>query len=181
MKPINLIILIAATGLILNGCSWIQKSSIAETQNIEQAQPAPELPADDNAWKAAQNSLPNPTPYTKPTIIQTGRYSAITANPTPEQRQLLNVIIAVTIPNDFQTVGQAVHYLLKRSGYQLVGSEQLPLEAVQLFNRPIPEVHRQLGPMTLRDALNVLTAPAFMLIEDPIHRMISYQKVAVLP
>jgi conjugative transfer region protein (TIGR03748 family) len=181
MKPINLIILITATGLILNGCSWIQKSRVSETQNIEQAQPAPELPADDNAGKAAQNSLTNPAPYTKPTIIQTGRYSAISANPTPEQRQLLNVIIAVAIPNDFQTVGQAVHYLLKRSGYQLVGPEQLPQEAVQLFTRPIPEIHRQLGPMTLRDALNVLTTPAFVLVEDPVQRLISYQKVAVLP
>lgn len=107
--------------------------------------------------------------------IQTGRYTVIAPVPLPEQSQLLDVVISVTLPEEeVYTVGQGIRYLLKRSGYQLVNANQLSADVLLLFSRPIPRVHRHLGPMTLRQALNTLATPAFRLVEDPVHRFISF-------
>ena len=108
------------------------------------------------------------------TNIQTGRYSTVQAKPTQSQRQLLQVMISVTIPDDITTIGQTISYLLKRSGYQLVQPQADQLELTAFFNKGLPEVHRHIGPMTLEDALSILTAPAFTLHEDPVQRLISY-------
>ena len=94
---------------------------------------------------------------------------------TPSQRQLLQVMITVTIPDEITTIGETIQYLLRRSGYQLTGSTYQQPELIQLLTNRLPDVHRQLGPMTLEDALTILTTPAFILTEDPVHRLISYQ------
>jgi len=107
------------------------------------------------------------------TDIQTSRYSTIQAKPTQPQRQLLQVMISVTIPDDITTIDQTIHYLLKRSGYQLVQPQVDQPELTAFFYKRLPEVHRRMGPMTLEDALTILTAPAFTLHEDPIQRLIS--------
>ena len=108
------------------------------------------------------------------TDIQTGRYSTVQAKPTQPQRQLLQVMISVTIPYEITTIGQTIYYLLKRSGYQLVQPQADQPELTAFFYKRLPEVHRHLGPMTLEDALTILAAPAFTLHEDPVQRIISY-------
>ena len=84
-------------------------------------------------------------------------------------------MITVTIPDEIETIGQTIRYLLRRSGYQLINPQQQQPELAQLFSKRLPDVHRHLGPMTLENALTILTTPAFTLIEDPVHRLISYQ------
>lgn len=107
--------------------------------------------------------------------VQTGRYSAIVAVPTTPQHQLLQVIISIVVPEYIRTVRETIRYVLKRSGYQLIEPKQYQNELAELFAKQLPEVHRHIGPMTLEDALTILTTPAFVLIEDPVHRLISYQ------
>jgi type IV pili sensor histidine kinase/response regulator len=106
--------------------------------------------------------------------VQVGRYRVLSAVPTEPQQQLLQVIIHVTLPEDLQTIRSAVDYLLPRSGYQLVTSTA-DRDVQQLLAKPLPAVHRQLGPMTLQNALAVLVGSAFQLNIDPVHRTISYQ------
>ena len=108
------------------------------------------------------------------TGIQSGRYSTVQAKPTQAQRQLLQVMISVTVPDDITTIGQTIHYLLKRSGYQWVQPQTDQPELTAFFRKRLPEVHRHMGPMTLEDALNMLAAPAFSLHEDPVQRVIRY-------
>ena len=107
-------------------------------------------------------------------LIQTGRYSAVLAKPTWPQRHILDITINVTIPEDRHTIGQSIRYLLRRSGYRL--SDSLQTDSRQLLDKPLPAVHRRLGPMTLKDALSVLMAPAFVLVDDPVQRVIRYEK-----
>ncbi len=45
-----------------------------------------------------------------------------------------------------------------------------------MFALPLPAVHRSLGPMTLRDALKTLAGPAFNLVQDPVHRLITFER-----
>lgn len=111
-------------------------------------------------------------------VVQTGRYSFVPAIPTLPQREPLQVLINVTIPNDLQTVGDTVHYLLRRSGYSVESPPTLNPHAVRMFLNPLPDVQRCLGPMTLHDALTVLVTPELVPVIDPIRRRINYVQSA---
>ncbi len=107
--------------------------------------------------------------------IQTGRYSSIQSKPTHSQRDLLQVMITVSIPEEIKSVGQTIRYLLRRSGYQLANPNTQKNKVTAFFIKSLPRVHRQIGPMTLEDALITLMSPAFTLHSDPVHRLISYR------
>jgi len=62
-----------------------------------------------------------------------------------------------------------------RSGYQLVQPQAQQIELSRFFLKRLPAVHRHIGPMSLEDALTILTAPAFKLNQDPVRRLISYE------
>lgn len=111
--------------------------------------------------------------------IQVGRYSLLTTTPTESQVELLATTMTIRFPERIQTVGEAVRYLLKRSGYRLASAETIGPDTTSLFALPLPAVHRSLGPMTLRDALETLAGPAFHLVQDAVHRLITFERCAV--
>ena len=110
--------------------------------------------------------------------LQVGRYSLLTATPTEAQAKLLATTVTVRLPVRIQTVGEAARYLLQRSGYRLAALESVGPDTVALFALPLPAVHRHLGPMTLREALETLAGPAFHLVQDPVHRLITFERCA---
>ena len=107
---------------------------------------------------------------------QVGRYSLIAAVPTEAQADLLATTLTIRFPVRIQTLGEAVRYLLQRSGYRLAKVESIEPDTLALFALPLPAVHRSLGPMTLRDALNTLAGPAFNLVQDPVHRLVTFER-----
>jgi type IV pili sensor histidine kinase/response regulator len=107
---------------------------------------------------------------------QVGRYSLLAATPTEGQAELLATTVTVRFPERIQTVGEAVRYLLQRSGYRLATPDSIGPDTVALFALPLPAVHRNLGPMTLRDALETLAGPAFHLVQDSVHRLVSFER-----
>ena len=112
--------------------------------------------------------------------VQVGRYSALRAMPSAAQADLLSTIITVRIPERIQTVGEAVRYLLQRSGYRLADHHAVNSVTADLFGLILPAVHRNLGPITLRQALETLAGPSFRLAQDPVHRLISFELCALL-
>jgi conjugative transfer region protein (TIGR03748 family) len=107
--------------------------------------------------------------------LQVGRYSLLSAEPTEGQTDLLATTVTVHFPAQIQTVGEAVGHLLQRSGYRLADTEALAPETMGLLALPLPTVHRQLGPMPLRRALETLAGPTFQLVQDPLHRLIAFE------
>ena len=107
--------------------------------------------------------------------VQTGRYSVIKTGPTPVQSHLLDVMITVTIPDNIQTIRETVKYLLKRSGYRMAPEPVQELEVLNFLSKQLPSIHRKIGPMKLIDALNMLTNPAFVLVDNPVKREIGYR------
>ena len=101
------------------------------------------------------------------------------AAPTQAQAELMEATVAVQLPARIQTIGEAVRYLLQRSGYRLAAAESTEPDTLALFSLPLPAVHRHLGPMTLREALETLAGPAFYLVQDPVHRLITFEQCAV--
>lgn len=113
--------------------------------------------------------------------IQIGRYSMLSAAPTQAQAELLATTVTVQLPARIQTIGEAVRYLLQRSGYRLAAAESTEPDTLALFALSLPAVHRHLGPMTLRDALETLAGPAFHLVQDPVHRLITFARCVPEP
>lgn len=78
--------------------------------------------------------------------LRYGRYTLVSTEPTPEQRDLLAQIIEVTIPSILNpSVQDALHHVLQRSGYSLCPA---PPSVQVLFTRPLPAAHYRLGPIT---------------------------------
>ncbi|MCU7799693.1 MAG: pili assembly chaperone [gamma proteobacterium symbiont of Lucinoma myriamae] len=110
-------------------------------------------------------------------VVQTDRYSAIEPEPTIGQESPLQTMITINYPGQLSTVGQAISYTLKRSGYRLAQQHAHDPNMTVLMSLPLPEVHRQLGPMTVKQVLNILSGAVFMLVLDPVHRYVSFEVV----
>jgi len=113
--------------------------------------------------------------------IQVGRYSTLRAAPTVAQSHLLATLVTVRFPASVTTVGEAVQHLLGRSGYRLSDEVAADPARADLFRLPLPAVHRAVGPMSLQAALETLAGPAFRLVEDPVHRLLSFERCATPP
>ena len=108
--------------------------------------------------------------------VQVGRYSLLSAIPTEAQAELLATTVTVQLPERIQSVGEAVRYVLQRSGYRLAHAESIDPQAMALLSLPLPVVHRSLGPLTLQQALQTLAGPTFHLVQDPVHRLIAFER-----
>ena len=112
------------------------------------------------------------------TLTQIERYSVIAVRPTAGQRDLLSVTRAITIPGDIESVGEAFHWMLRDSGYRLATDTVLSEEVRAMLELPLPAVHRRFEPMPLQTVLGLMIGPAFHLIQDPVHRLIAFERCA---
>jgi type IV pili sensor histidine kinase/response regulator len=85
-------------------------------------------------------------------------------------------MVTVKLPSRVNTVGEAVQHLLRGSGYRLAGTSSADPARLDLLSFPLPAAHRSLGPMPLHEALETLGGPAFRLVEDPLHRLVSFER-----
>lgn len=108
-------------------------------------------------------------------VMQTGRYSKVKNIPPADQLNPLKVVIQTRIPQSVNTVGETVNFLLVRSGFTLADEGVLSEEAKTLLGLPLPQVHRNIGPMTLDNALHTLGGSAFELVVDPVHRKVAFE------
>lgn len=108
-------------------------------------------------------------------LVQTGRYSAVAAVPTEAQTEPLNQIVTVEFPETVTSVGDAVQHLLSGTGYALSDVLYWDVEVFGLFERPLPDVQRTLGPISALMALKTLVGPTFQLVVDPVHRLIGFE------
>ena len=111
--------------------------------------------------------------------LQVARCSLFATTPTKAQADPLQAIITVQLPDRVRTVGDAVKHLLQQSGYRLAGSEASGPASAYLMALPLPAVHRRVGPMPLERALETLVGPAFHLVEDPVHRLVAFERCAM--
>ena len=102
-----------------------------------------------------------------------GRYLTVENQALTAQADLLQQTFQVRFPNQIKTIGDAIHYLLRFSGYSLVDNTKLSKEAQAVISQPLPSVDRQLGTHSLQDGLLTLVGQPFGLIIDPVHRLIS--------
>jgi type IV pili sensor histidine kinase/response regulator len=104
-----------------------------------------------------------------------GRYLTTATEPLPAQIDLLSQSFDVHFPRDVVTVGSAIKYLLNNSGYQMIDTHTLDPASIQMLLLPLPDIDRDLGPMTLLQGLQTLAGQTFQVVVDPVHRLIAFR------
>ncbi|PUA30440.1 MAG: hypothetical protein B0W54_08085 [Cellvibrio sp. 79] len=101
--------------------------------------------------------------------VRTDRYTLVTAEARDDQKAPLKSIVNLSLGKDVFSVGDALREVLKGSGYRW----QSPDGQDQLLNTlPLPSVIRELGPVSLGDALQTIAGEAWQLRSDTLHRVI---------
>ncbi|MBZ9559047.1 MULTISPECIES: hypothetical protein [unclassified Modicisalibacter] len=107
-------------------------------------------------------------------VVRVGRYQLVQANAQEGQKHLLEQIVSVQIPPiESPSVGDAIRYVLKGTGYQLCDPRGTAMN--YLYSRPLPGPHYQMGPMPLRAALEMLAGEPWTLDADRITRTVCYE------
>ena len=110
-----------------------------------------------------------------PNEIQVGRYSTMTTSPTDAQKDIFSTVVNIEFDTTITTVGEAMRHLLQDQGVRLAVPKSDDAPVRTLIALPLPQVHRQLGPVSLRDALETLAGPVWRLVQDPINRLLSFE------
>jgi conjugative transfer region protein (TIGR03748 family) len=148
------------------------------TQRVPDA--APVLDSSRKPDILTPDLYPNGAALEKDPVVRYGRYTLVSSAPTPDQRDLMAQIIDISIPaNMTPNVGEAMVYVLDRSGYSLCSTDTGQVSV--LYTRPLAAALYKIGPMTLRNALQVLAGPAWQVEVDEMDRQVCYVLRSVSP
>lgn len=112
-------------------------------------------------------------------ITQVSRYATVKNQPLAAQINPLKTVQQIHFPASIQNIGDAVSYWLRYSGYHLAPKEKQSESLQQVFQQPLPQVSRNLGPLTIADGLTVLVGQQlFNLKQDDLLREINFSLVA---
>lgn len=141
-------------------------------QKAEQP-PKPALDSSRNPEWLSPDIYPNGASPEKEPVVRYGRYTLVSTQPDASQRDLMAQIIDVTIPSSMNpSVRDAMLYVVDRSGYALCPPSSQHVDI--LYTRPLPAAQYKLGPMTLRNTLQVLAGPAWQVKVDEVNRQVCF-------
>jgi type IV pili sensor histidine kinase/response regulator len=95
--------------------------------------------------------------------------------PTDAQKDPLQEIVTIDFPEAVDTVGQAVNLVLADTGYTMADVLYWDVGIFALVQHSLPQVQRQLGPLTVLDLLQTLVGQAFKVVIDPVNRSVSFE------
>lgn len=161
IKPIP--ILLSLSALLLSACT--AKSTSLPNENT--------VCPSQNVGSVSSRQTLSPDLYSSsPEVVRYGRYRLVDISPAQAQRYPLAQVVSLRIPASVSpTVGDALQYVLRDSGYRLCTTGQ----ANALYRLPLPAVQNQLGPVRLSDALQVLGGPAWQLEVDEVQRVVCHR------
>lgn len=108
-------------------------------------------------------------------ITQVNRYATVANKPLAAQVNPLLAVQQIHFPQDVQTIGQAIEWWLRYSGFTLVSKEKQPESLQAVMRQPLPQIDKNLGPLTVRDGLEVLVGQqVFTLVEDSLLRQVNF-------
>lgn len=109
-------------------------------------------------------------------VTQINRYATVANKPLAAQINPLLAVQQVHFPQEVKTIGQAIEWWLKFSGFSLASKEKQPESLQAIMRQALPQIDRTLGPLTVKDGLEVLVGQqSFALIEDPLLRQVNFK------
>lgn len=104
-----------------------------------------------------------------PSVVRYDRYLLVSTSP---QQSPLEQLTAQAVPPGFHpTVGEALQYLLRDSGWSLCLADA---RRAQLYGLPLPLSQYHTGPLRLRTALQLLAGPAWRMTTDENRREVCF-------
>ena len=122
---------------------------------------------------ATQVGIANPALSVKNTVV--GQFLTVSNRASVAQQDLLQQTFQVHFPISVITVGDAMNYLLRTTGYHMVHDGHYCPWAEQMMRSPLPMAQRNLGPMTIEEGLQTLAGSDFQMIEDQVNRLIAFR------
>ena len=143
MKPgsaLNLrAIIVLAVAALASGCATPPAQPVPPVEPLPPALPVPRPTLPPPA------AVPAPAPLGQ-NDTQVGRYSTVTSAPAEADANPMAVIAKVHFPRGVvNTVGDAVRYVLIRTGYKLVAEDALDARVRAVFALRLPDHQRVLG------------------------------------
>lgn len=136
-------------------------------------EPKPAFDSSRNPDWLGPDLYPNGAVAEKEPVVRYGRYTLVSTQPDAGQRDLMAQIIDVTIPSSMNpSVRDAMLYVVDRSGYALCPASSQHVNI--LYTRPLPAAQYKLGPLTLRNTLQVLAGPAWQVKVDEVNRQVCF-------
>lgn len=127
-----------------------------------------------STYKASPPIAPPPEAASADThpVLRQARYTLVELRPELAQHELQRQIVDLRIPaTSDSSVGDALRYVLLRSGYRLCEGDAV-LSA--LWALPLPAAHLRLGPLELRQALQLLVGEGWRLVVDKQTRLVCF-------
>lgn len=111
-----------------------------------------------------------------PEVVRYDRYLLVSTSP---QQPPLEQLTALSVPPGFHpTVGEALQYLLRDSGWSLCLADA---HRAQLYVLPLPLSQYNTGPLRLKSALQLLAGPAWRMTTDGNRREVCFASDHSLP
>lgn len=109
-------------------------------------------------------------------VTQIHRYATVVNKPLAAQVNPLLAVQQIHFPQEVKTVGEAIEWWLHYSGFTLVSKEKQPESLQTVMHQTLPQIHRNLGPLTVKGGLEVLAGQqVFMLVENPLLRQVNFK------
>lgn len=109
-------------------------------------------------------------------VTQVNRYATVANKPLTAQINPLLAVQKIHFPQEVKTVGQAIEWWLHYSGFSLVSKEKQPESLRAVMLQTLPQIHRNLGPLTVKEGLEILAGQqVFRIVENPIARQVSFK------
>ncbi|STX50939.1 integrating conjugative element protein PilL, PFGI-1 class [Legionella busanensis] len=109
-------------------------------------------------------------------VTQINRYTTVANKPLAAQVNPLLAIQQIRFSQDIKTIAEAINYWLQYSGYTLAPKEKQPAILQTVMGKKLPQIQRNLGPLSVREGLEILVGPQiFILSEDHIQREVNFK------
>jgi conjugative transfer region protein (TIGR03748 family) len=109
-------------------------------------------------------------------VTQVNRYATLANKPLVAQVNPLLAVQQIHFPQEIKTVGEALEWWLHYSGFSLVAPEHQPDSLKAVMTHSLPQIHRNLGPLTVREGLEVLAGQqVFTLTDNPLLREVTFK------
>ncbi len=102
-------------------------------------------------------------------------YTRVSTEIPPAQKDLLSAVVEYRFNANVVNVGQALHQVLNGSGFMLAPPAATDPNLPALLQSPLPKIQRHMGPARIDAILEAIAGPAWELVVDPVHRLVSFE------
>lgn len=110
--------------------------------------------------------------------VRVGRYTVVGLGPTSQQEYPLQSLTKRLTFGPGATVGEAMRTVLVPTGYRLAPTGPAGGAMTRLLLMPLPQVQQHLDRMPADSALRTLAGPGFVMVVDPINRLVAFDPAA---